>query len=138
MRSRTLMIIGAALSTTALGGSLALAGQSNANSTVNVTLKEFKILPSKASVPAGKVTFKVKNTGKVTHEFVVIKTNTAPGKLPVSKEEASEKGAVGEVPDVLHGKSGSVTLNLKKGKYVFICNVTGHYTAGQYTGFTVK
>jgi uncharacterized cupredoxin-like copper-binding protein len=138
VRSRTLMLIGAALSTTALGGSIALAAQSNAKSTVNVQLKEFKITPGPATVKAGSVTFKVKNVGKTLHEFVVIKTTAAPGKLKVTKGEASEAGAVGEVPDVKPGKSGSVTLNLKKGKYVFICNVSGHYLAGQYVGFTVK
>jgi uncharacterized cupredoxin-like copper-binding protein len=138
VKSRSLMVIGTALSISALGGSIALAAQSHATSKVNVSLKEFKILPSAKSVKAGKVTFSVKNTGTTLHEFVVIKTSSAPGKLKVTNNEASEAGAVGEVPDVKPGKSGKVTLTLKKGKYAFICNVTGHYKAGQYTSFTVN
>ncbi len=115
----------------------AVATAAPAKSTVNVRLKEFKILLSAPTAKPGKVTFAVKNVGKIEHEFVVIRTNRAPGKLPMEGDEASEKGAVGEVPDVAPGKSGKVTLNLKPGKYVFICNLPGHYKAGQYVGFQV-
>ncbi len=109
-----------------------------ATPTVKVSLKEFKVLPSAKSAPAGKVTFSVKNVGKVNHELVVIKTNVAPGKLPVKNAKASEKGSVGGVPELKPGKSGKVTLKLAKGKYVLLCNLPAHYLAGQYTGFTVK
>ena len=106
--------------------------------TVNVQLKEFNIIPKPTKTKAGKVTFVVKNVGKIEHEFVVIRTNLAPGKLPVSGNEASEKGAVGEVPDLAPGESGKVTFkNLKPGKYVLICNIAGHYKAGQYIRFQV-
>ena len=45
---------------------------------------------------------------------------------------------MGEVAETAAGKSGSVTLTLKPGKYVLLCNVPGHFLAGQYTTFTVK
>jgi uncharacterized cupredoxin-like copper-binding protein len=109
-----------------------------APTTVNVKLKEFKVLPSVKTVKAGKVTFVVANIGKINHEMVVVKTNVAPGKLKENAEhEVSEKGAVGEVV-VDHGKKGKVTLTLKPGKYQLLCNLPSHYTAGQYAGFTVK
>jgi uncharacterized cupredoxin-like copper-binding protein len=108
-----------------------------APTTVNVKLKEFKVLPSVKTVKAGKVTFVVATIGKINHEMVV-KTNVAPGKLKENAEhEVSEKGAVGEVV-VDHGKKGKVTLTLKPGKYQLLCNLPSHYTAGQYAGFTVK
>jgi uncharacterized cupredoxin-like copper-binding protein len=109
-----------------------------ATPTVKVGLKEYKVLPSAKSVTAGKVTFSVKNVGKVNHELVVIKTNVAPGKLPVKNAKASEKGSVGKVPELKPGKSGKVTLKLAKGKYVLLCNLPAHYQLGQYSGFTVK
>jgi uncharacterized cupredoxin-like copper-binding protein len=117
---------------------VATASAVDAKTRVNVTLTEFKIKPVPTTVAAGKVTFLVKNAGKVEHEFVVIKTKLAPGKLPVSGNEASEKGAVGEVGELAPGKSGRVTLNLKPGKYVFICNLPSHYKLGQYIGFRVS
>jgi uncharacterized cupredoxin-like copper-binding protein len=115
-----------------------LALGSGARTSVNVRLKEFKILPSAPSVQAGKVTFTVKNVGKVTHEFVVVRTNKAPGSLAGTGNEASEKGSVGEVADVKPGKGGTLTVTLKAGKYVLLCNLPGHYKAGQYVGFTVR
>lgn len=106
---------------------------------VTGTLSEYKIALDKTSAPAGKVTFTVTNAGKITHEFVVIKTNKAPGDLPMEGPEASEKGAVGEIePDELApGKTATKSFNLKPGKYVIICNIPGHYMKGQYIGFTV-
>jgi uncharacterized cupredoxin-like copper-binding protein len=115
-----------------------LASGGGTNASVNVTLKEFKVIPSVKSVKAGKVTFIVKNTGKVMHEMVVVKSTKAPGSLAGTGKEASEKGSVGEVPDVKAGKGGKLTVTLKPGKYVLLCNLPGHYKAGQYVGFTVK
>jgi hypothetical protein len=66
-----------------------------------VRLEEFKVLPSTHSQKAGKVTFVVKNVGKINHEMVVVKTNVRPRKLRENAEhEVSEKGTVGEAPDV--------------------------------------
>jgi uncharacterized cupredoxin-like copper-binding protein len=106
--------------------------------TVRVTLKEFKLQPAPKSVSAGKVKFVVTNTGRLMHEIVVIKTNKAPGKLPVAGGEASENGSVGEAADIKPGHTKTVTLTLKAGKYVLICNIKGHYNAGQYSAFTVR
>jgi uncharacterized cupredoxin-like copper-binding protein len=122
----------------ALAGVVGVGAAAAATPTVKVSLKEFKVLPSTKSVATGKVTFSVKNVGTVDHELVVIKTNVAPGKLPVKNAKASEKGKVGLVPELKPGKSGKVTLKLAKGKYVLLCNLPAHYQAGQYIGFTVK
>lgn len=128
------LLVAAALAAVSVSGALAAGG----GGSVKVQLKEFKIVPKPASVTSGKVTFTVKNVGKLVHEMVVVKTNVAPGKIPVKDNEASEKGAVGEVAELKAGKTGKVTLTLKPGKYVLLCNVPGHYKAGQYVRFTVK
>jgi uncharacterized cupredoxin-like copper-binding protein len=31
-----------------------------------------------------------------------------------------------------------LTLNLKKGRYVLICNIPGHYKSGMHADFTVS
>jgi uncharacterized cupredoxin-like copper-binding protein len=103
-----------------------------------VTLSEFKVSPSPKSVSAGKVTFTVKNTGHMEHELTIIKTSKGASKLPVASKRASETGKIGEIEDVGAGKSKKHTFNLKKGHYVLICNIPGHYQAGMRADFTVK
>jgi uncharacterized cupredoxin-like copper-binding protein len=120
-----------------LGAVTALAETSA--TTVNVKLKEFVIAPSVRQAASGKVTFVVKNVGKINHEMVVMKTNVPPGKLPQNaSHRVPEKGVVGEVGDVHPGQTKKATITLKPGKYVLLCNIAGHYKAGQYSGFVVR
>jgi uncharacterized cupredoxin-like copper-binding protein len=107
-------------------------------SIVNVQLSDFKIQPSRAAVPAGKVTFVAKNTGDEEHEMVVVRTNKAAGSLAGGKSEASEAGSVGEIGEFKAGGTERKAFNLKPGHYVLLCNVPGHYKAGMYTAFTVR
>jgi len=104
---------------------------------VAVKLKEFKVLPSTKSVRAGTVAFAIKNAGKLEHEFVVVKTNLPPGKLPVKNNRVTLK-PLRKVGPFNPGKGGTLTVPLKAGRYVLFCNVTGHYGFGQYVGFVVK
>ena len=94
------------------------------------------ITPS--SVPAGKVTFVVKNDGTILHEMVVLKSKTAFDQLPIdTKNKVSEATTVGEAGNVPKGKTKSVTLKLKKGNYVLVCNIAKHYGLGMRAAFTV-
>jgi uncharacterized cupredoxin-like copper-binding protein len=100
------------------------------------------IKPSLNSAPAGEVTFKVTNDSKDTiHEMIVVDVKE-PGKpLPYNAgdqrvdEEAA--GDHGEVSELDPGKSGTLTVSLKPGSYLLICNIPGHYEAGMWTEFTV-
>jgi uncharacterized cupredoxin-like copper-binding protein len=117
---------------------LVAAPATDAASSVSAKLSDFKVRPAKSSAAHGRVTFRVKNSGGMEHELVVIKTSRRAGALPASSSgKASEKGAVGEV-ELGAGKSKSLTLNLKKGHYALICNIDGHYKAGMHADFTVK
>jgi uncharacterized cupredoxin-like copper-binding protein len=104
---------------------------------VGVSLKEFKVLPTAAQAPSGKVTFNVRNGGTATHEMVVIKTDKPAGSL-LKGARADEAGNVGETGDLSPGASKTLALQLKPGHYALICNLPGHYQAGQHTDFTVK
>ena len=97
---------------------------------------------SRPSAPAGVVTFKVTNTSKDTiHEMIVMDPQDLSKPLPyidaenqVDEDKAGDKGEVSELDP---GKSGTLTLSLKPGKYLLICNVPGHYSAGMWTQFEV-
>ncbi|WP_246506565.1 cupredoxin domain-containing protein [Mesorhizobium silamurunense] len=97
---------------------------------------------SPAAVRAGKVTFNVKNDSKDrVHEMIVIYLVNPGQQLPyisaenrVDEDKAGDKGEVSE----LHpGASGTLSVNLKAGKYLLICNMPGHYRAGMWAEFTV-
>ena len=113
------------------------AASTSASGNVNVVMKEFTIDPAPTSAPAGKVTFAVKNEGKVKHEFVVVKTSKAADEL-LKGEEADEAGNVGEIGDLPPGSSKNLSMMLKAGHYVLLCNLPGHYKAGQHHDFTVN
>lgn len=106
-------------------------------SSVSVVLKEWTLKASAQRVPAGKVTFVVRNAGKMKHEFVVVRTDAAPNALPVKGAQASEAGTKGEIKAFGPGGTKRLTLTLAPGKYVLICNLPGHYKAGQRLAFVV-
>jgi uncharacterized cupredoxin-like copper-binding protein len=109
--------------------------------TVNASLGEYFIKLDSSVLPKGQVRFNVSNDGKIKHEFVVLRTNIAPGKLPLKKDgDANEEIAVspGEIPGIASGKKKTLDVILKPGKYVLLCNLPGHYKYSQYTGVTVK
>jgi uncharacterized cupredoxin-like copper-binding protein len=104
---------------------------------------------SPATVPAGKVKFVVTNSGTVIHELIVLKTKLPFDQLPVTDagdpphrvstgaNKVDEGKNIGETGDVAKGKSKSVTLKLKKGSYVLVCNIAQHYGLGMRAAFTV-
>jgi len=104
---------------------------------VGIKLAEFLVTPTAPAAAAGKVTFDVQNAGKVTHEFVVLRTDKKAADL-LEGSRASEAGNVGETGDLKPGQAKSVTFKLPAGHYALICNLPGHYAAGQHVDFTVK
>ena len=134
------------------GGATASPSTAGVASTVDVKLQEFAILPDVASVPAGKVTFLVGNTGPDdVHELVVLRTDLAADALPVDKdgkvtEDVDGVTNVGEVGDIEVGGTATLDVDLAPGKYVLVCNILqtepdgsleAHYKVGMRTPFEV-
>jgi uncharacterized cupredoxin-like copper-binding protein len=115
------------------------AAEAPAGSQVVAEMADYKITVNVPSVKAGSIKIGVRNLGTMEHSFEVIKTDLAADQLPVdgASAKAKEDGKVGEIKSIPAGKSASVTIDLVPGKYVFICNVAGHYQLGMRTGFTV-
>lgn len=118
--------------------------------TVEVTLQEFAVAPSEASVGAGEVTFEAENSGPDDdHELVVIKTDLGITELPTDENGAvDESGAgievIGEIEEFPPGETESATFDLEAGNYVLICNIwdeeeqEAHYQEGMRAAFTVE
>ena len=109
--------------------------------TITATLTDMKVAVDKNNVPAGPVTFVVKNTGAVVHELVVIKTDVSQDKLAADADEVGkmdETGNVGETGDMQMGESKTFTVTLGAGHYVLMCNEIGHYGSGMHMAFTVN
>jgi uncharacterized cupredoxin-like copper-binding protein len=97
--------------------------------TVKAMLNEMGITVSQTRVPVGKVTFVVRNAGTIEHELLVIPWPKG-GKLTVARFRADESASLGEVSELKPGKTGRVTLELRPGRYLLICNLSGHYQLG--------
>jgi uncharacterized cupredoxin-like copper-binding protein len=112
----------------------------------------FGLVLDKTSVKAGDVTFAVKNAGKIDHEMLVLKTDTAYDKLPVvdsgdppapvatcaDKVDEAPKAAETGDPNLVPGETRTFTApGLTPGKYVLVCNLATHYGSGMRAAFTV-
>jgi len=135
---RKLPVLVAATAVAAISIGVVTADAVTSKNAVAVRLSEFNVIPTTQGARAGKVTFLVTNTGKVEHEFVVLKTARPAGSLTSHGGEASEAGNVGEIGSVKPTEQKKVTLTLKKGHYSLLCNLPGHYKAGQFVDFYVR
>ncbi len=106
----------------------------------------------KSAVVAGTTTFKIDNVGTIHHELAFFRTDLAADTLPLDAEEkvALEEGAEGGEavyatpvrgdPDhrIRDGRGVDYSIKLNAGAYVLLCNLSGHYKAGQFAAFTVE
>jgi len=118
--------------------------------TIDVTLKEFEVLPEPDSAAAGSVTFRATNDGPADeHELVIIKTDLAPDALPTADDGSvpeDEVDIIDEIEPFAVGETQEVTVDLEAGSYVLICNIVeteggaseAHYQLGMRTAFTVE
>jgi uncharacterized cupredoxin-like copper-binding protein len=112
---------------------------------------KYFVTVDKGTVPAGTTTFVIDNVGTKHHELAIFKTDLAPGKLPLTDEGKVDEEKAGLVTEAVYatpvrgeedhrirdGRGVNFTIDLEPGKYVLLCNLTGHYKAGQYIAFRV-
>jgi uncharacterized cupredoxin-like copper-binding protein len=98
-------------------------GGASAGGTVDLTATDYKFDPSDPTVKSGNVTFNLKNQGQVTHS------------LEIEDVNGEDKELEGEVQP---GSDGTLTVDLKPGKYEFYCPVDGHRQMGMTGEITVK
>jgi len=110
---------------------------------LSATLTEYSITLGASTVPAGKVEFDVKNSGQITHELVVLKTDFTAATLPLdadgaADEEAAGVSSPGEVEGIAPGATKTLTVTLTAGHYLIICNLGDHFSQGMVTDLTVQ
>jgi uncharacterized cupredoxin-like copper-binding protein len=76
----------------------------------------FKLSTKSVATPR-KVTFVFKNAGHILHDFKISSKKT---------------------PLIGPGKTATISVTLKKGKYTYLCTVPGHAAAGMKGVFTVR
>jgi uncharacterized cupredoxin-like copper-binding protein len=95
-----------------------------------------------SSVKAGKVTFDVSNLSRsILHEMIVVAVENPNTPMPYDYDNGQipEKQVkmLGETEEMEPNAEKTITLDLKPGTYLLICNVPGHYAAGMWTSLTV-
>ena len=122
----------ARLASFGLGASMALAACGGTNpstgpaaslpaGTIAVEASKYKFTPSTISVPAGEVTFRVRNTANEEHEFEIFKG----------------EAVVDEIEGLVPGLTLDLTVPLEAGEYTFVCKLNGHDQLGMTGTLTV-
>jgi uncharacterized cupredoxin-like copper-binding protein len=113
-----------------------------AGAILRVTIKDFKIEPTRPSLDEGRVTVSVWNNGPSTHEFVVVRSDRSPDELPLGADGLSvDEDAVvpiDELTEVDAKTRETLALTLSPGHYVLFCNLEGHYLAGMHAAIEVS
>lgn len=108
---------------------------------VSGSLREWAVQVDRESASVGEVTFSITNEGSIEHEFLVVKTEFADGKIPLTGEQFLEEApgidVIDEIAEFPAGETASLTVSLEGGSYQLVCNLPGHYKAGMHTPFTV-
>jgi len=111
-------------------------GRSAPGRTLGMDEHDFRIDAAAATIPAGTVTFVVHNDAPATHEFVLVRTDDRADELPLAPDgitvDEDALTSLGELSEVPPGAQQTLTLSLPAGRYVFFCNMEGHYLGGMH------
>ena len=107
------------------------------------SVEEWKVSTSAGRAQAGEVEFAIANFGAIQHEFLVVKTDIADGKIPLGadnrfSEEGEGLAVIDEIPEWNIKETKTLTVKLDPGNYQLLCNIEGHYANGMHTAFVVS
>jgi uncharacterized cupredoxin-like copper-binding protein len=126
------------VATTAPPASVAAAASA---ATEAVSLSEWKVAAA-STFKAGTATFTISNAGTVPHEFLIFKSNLKASAYPTDASGDIEEDGAGvtllsDGENIAVGGNQSRTVALTPGKYLFVCNIPGHFKQGMFTAVTV-
>lgn len=101
---------------------------------VDISLRDFHIESSTRVVGEGNVDFHIYNGSPSTHEFVLARSDLPSNQLPISSDglraDETQFIHVGEISEVDASTTRDLVLHLAPGRYIFYCNLEGHYLGG--------
>ncbi|MEO5963985.1 MAG: plastocyanin/azurin family copper-binding protein [Candidatus Limnocylindrales bacterium] len=107
-----------------------------------IELKEWKVVMP-TEVKAGMVTYTITNMGTVPHELIGFQSPLDPVAYPRTKDgDVNEEGkgiiSTTDGPNLDPTGTETRTIDLTTpGRYVFMCNIPGHFERGMYAVVTV-
>jgi uncharacterized cupredoxin-like copper-binding protein len=101
-----------------------------AGRTVSLQLDEYRVLPQRVTVPAGRVRLVGRNTGRLTHNIAVVQFDR-----PLGEDEDHQYGRTRTAHP---GQEVRTTVTLKPGKYRVVCTIANHDNLGQYGELKVE
>ena len=106
-------------------------------------LTEFKVGLSATTFPPGHQAVTISNPGTVPHEMLVFRSDLDASAYPLDAagniiEDGPGITLVSDGENIEPGGTQTRTIDLTiPGKYVFVCNLPGHFKAGMFTQVTV-
>ena len=106
-----------------------------------VTLTEWTVTVG-GSIKSGKTDLAISNVGAAPHELLIFKSNLEPAAYPTDaagdiKEEGAGVKLVSDGDNIDPAGSQTRSIDLAPGKYLFVCNIPGHFKQGMFTVVTV-
>lgn len=106
-----------------------------------ITLTEWKVTMS-STLRAGAFDFAITNSGTTPHELLIFASDLDPAAYPTQSsggidEEGPGVALVSDGENIDPGGSQQRKITLKPGKYLFVCNIPGHFQQGMYTVVTL-
>ena len=109
MRNRSVLVVSTVMLALVGAGTAVASPAAKKGTVVNVTAKDYSFVLSRKSVPHGPVTFAIENEGKAVHDFEIA-GHTSKTIAP--------------------GKSTTLKVQLKAGRYPYKCTVDDHSMLG--------
>ncbi len=130
-RRRTTLLALAALAAVPLSGCGSDAPYVPASGrAVSLRLDEYRVLPQRVTVPAGRVRIIARNVGRLTHNIAVVQFDR-----PLGEDEEKQYA---RTPTAHPGEVVRTSVTLKPGKYRLVCTIANHDNLGQYGELKVE
>ena len=129
-RATTLAALALAASTVAAGCGSDPPYTPAAGHTVRLRLDEYRVLPQRVTVPAGRIEIVARNTGRLTHNVAVVQFDR-----PLGEDEEKQYA---RTPTAHPGDVVRTSVTLKPGKYRLVCTIGNHDNLGQYGELKVE
>jgi len=129
-RATTLAALALAASTVAAGCGSDPPYTPAAGHTVRLRLDEYRVLPQRVTVPAGRIEIVARNTGRLTHNVAVVQFDR-----PLGEDEEKQYA---RTPPAHPGDVVRASVTLKPGKYRLVCTIANHDNLGQYGELKVE